>query len=445
MSDQDSKDYSLALLSGYILMGLHIVSQILLVPIYLKTLGKAQFGTLMLILAYINYAAFGTGWLNGSSQRLVAEHFSQGKIREFFQVYQTTRWTYLTYSMILAGAALVIGHCASYLGWTSEFFNFFFERPWVFILASCYFILHYEFSAERLMLFAIKEQFKANLMQIASTSFFVLTVIPGLFLKPSIELVFSCYFAGVLFARVITFFVWRGLNLPAVKDLQFTWTDKKRVLKQMAGPMGMGYLAFGMIQLSVQADVILIGMLGGSLMAADFVLVWKIADVASQLVHKVPEYMIPYIMSMDALNDEEKMKRTYSKAWKTVLALSIAAGLSYALLGRFIVQIWVGDQSIPTDPLPYCLAGSMIFFSGMSKLPSIYSFATVRLRALVQVGAIELVSKLILTAALISSMGYLATLSAWNLVHLCGVAILYQKLYPGKRKLEESKATECAE
>jgi hypothetical protein len=61
-------EYPLSLLSGYLAMAGNIIAQVILVPVYLTTLGAEGFGVLVLMLAMINYALVCIGWLNGGLQ-----------------------------------------------------------------------------------------------------------------------------------------------------------------------------------------------------------------------------------------------------------------------------------------------------------------------------------------------------------------------------------------
>ena len=80
-------EYPLSLLSGYLWMAANIVAQLILFPIYLRSLGTAGFGVLVLILAMINYAGAGIGWLSGGLQRILGETFSTKNYAGFVQAF----------------------------------------------------------------------------------------------------------------------------------------------------------------------------------------------------------------------------------------------------------------------------------------------------------------------------------------------------------------------
>ena len=71
--------YAGALSTGYILMAAHMLTQIILTPIYLKTLGDEKFGLLMIFLNVITFAVFGISWFSGGLIRVLGEYWSNKK------------------------------------------------------------------------------------------------------------------------------------------------------------------------------------------------------------------------------------------------------------------------------------------------------------------------------------------------------------------------------
>jgi hypothetical protein len=79
----------------------------------------------------------------------------------------------------------------------------------------------------------------------------------------------------------------------------------------------------------------------------------------------------------------------------------------------------------------YVLAGGAIFWLTISRLPISAAYGTGRLRRLLQLGSIELLGKVLGTAALIGAYGLLAPLMAINIVHALGVAYGYRGVLRG--------------
>ena len=172
----------------------------------------------------------------------------------------------------------------------------------------------------------------------------------------------------------------------------------------------------------------LVSWLGGAKAAAEFYLVWKIAEVLVVLLGKIPESMAPYFVHMDVRSEHTELKRITRLGYGGVGAASLFTGIIYALLGPHLVALWVGDVHAPSNPLSYVLAGGAIFWLGISRLPVVLASARVALRQLNWTGGIELLGKLAITLLLFPHLGYVAVLLGINLVHGLGVSLLYFRL-----------------
>ena len=64
-------------------MSAHMLTQIILTPIYLNTLNDEKFGILMIFLNIITFAVFGISWFSGGLVRLLGEYWSNKKITKF--------------------------------------------------------------------------------------------------------------------------------------------------------------------------------------------------------------------------------------------------------------------------------------------------------------------------------------------------------------------------
>ncbi len=195
--------------------------------------------------------------------------------------------------------------------------------------------------------------------------------------------------------------------------------------------MGQGYFIYGMIFLVLQADIMIVGLLGGARAAAEFTLVWKIAEVLILALWRVSEHLKPVLVQMDVRGEADRLARVYRQGVWWLRAAALVTGLGYGLLGPWLVRLWVGAGNAPEDPIAYALAGAAIFWLGSARLPAVFAHALVRLRQLNAVAGLEVVAKLVLTVLLFPRFGILAPLIAISAVHLCGVAYAYPKLVKG--------------
>ena len=146
------------------------------------------------------------------------------------------------------------------------------------------------------------------------------------------------------------------------------------------------------------------------------------------MLSRVPEALAPYIVHMDTRGEVERLERTYRQGQRWIWAIAAAGGVFYAVFGHFIVSLWVGAENAPDDPLVYVLAGAALVWLAGARLPAVYAYAMVRLRALIVVTFVEVAGKVALTVALFPWIGYLAPLVAINVVHLSGIALGYAAL-----------------
>ena len=405
-------EYPLSLLSGYLAMAGGIIAQVVLVPVYLRTLGAEGFGLLVLMLAMINYATIGVGWLNGGLQRILGEAFGTGNNAGFVQALDVGKIIYLAYGA--AAALLGIGIVA------------FLDRSQLplgaAIVAGFFLVATYESAVERLALTAAARLAAVNLLQFSQVFVYAISVVFVLLAGGGLLGVFACQLGSVLFARFLLPLCWRGTR-PIAKHMIGTL---RPLLARLTGRMGGGYFLSGALFLTSQSDVLVIGWLGGAEAAARYVLLWKIAEVGVIALWRISESWSPILVRLDAMHEHTAIKRQYWHVAALLLVAAIPAGLAYALLGPWITMLWLGGEHAPKDQLGFVLAGTAIVWLGLARLPSILSYSFARFRVWTGIASVEVIARLALTVALYPRFGYLAPLVALNVVHLCGIAAAYQ-------------------
>ena len=405
-------EYPLSLLSSYLAMAAGVIAQVVLVPVYLKTLGAEGFGILVLMLAVINYATIGVGWLSGGLQRILGEAFGTENNAGFVQAIDVGKIIYLAYGV--AAALLGIGVVA------------FLDRSQVplgaAIFAGFFLVASYESTIERLALTAAARLVAVNLLQFVQVIAYAVSVVFVLRAGGGLFGVFACQLGAVLFARIPLPFCWRGTRPNAKHEVG----SLRPLLARLSGRMGGGYFLSIALVITSQSDVLLIGWLGGAEVAARYVLLWKIAEVGVTALWRISESWSPILVRLDAMNEHAAIKRQYWHVVTLLLVAAIPAGLAYALLGPWMTALWVGAEHAPKDQLGFVLAGSAILWIGLARLPSILSYSFARFRVWTGIASVEVMARLALTVALYPRFGYLAPLVALNVVHLCGIAAAYQ-------------------
>ena len=405
-------EYPLSLLSGYLWMAANIIAQLILVPIYLHSLGAAGFGVLVLILALITYANVGVGWLSGGLQRILGETFSTKNYAGFVQAVDVGKIILVAYSAAAAllgiGVVAFLGHTLVPLGAA--------------IVAGVFLVASYETSIERLALTAATRLVAVNLLQFVQVVVYAISVVLVLRAGGGLLGVFACQLGSVLVARILLPLCWQGTR-PTAKHSVST---PRPLLTRLTGRMGGGYFLSAALMLTSQSDVLLIGWLGGAEVAARYALIWKIAEVGVNALWRISESWSPILIRMDATNEHAILERQYRHIVALLLATAIPAGIAYALLGPWVTMLWLGAEQAPKDQLGFVLAGAGMVWMGLARLPSILSYSLARFRLWTAIACVEVAARLALTVAFYPRFGYLAPLVALNVVHVCGIAAAYQ-------------------
>ena len=413
-------------IAGYTFMGMNILMQVLYVPIYLKYLGKFEFGVLMLLLSFFNYASMGIVWMSGGMQRILGECAAVGDEEGFTRAYSLCKTVNCLYAALIALAMVLVGTVGLNVFFPGTPIEHRMSIQYSVIAAAIYFVVLYEFNVERLALAARQELVVGYLFQILSLVTFAIPVVFCLRAGGGLKSILICLLLGVISARVCSWIFWRKRGVIVVWRLP----DRESIpmLKRLTGKMGRGFMLYGPILLTIQADMLMVGKLGGALAAAQFALVWRIADALIQVFWKIPELIQPYIVQMDTRGEHGRLTKIYRRANILMQVLPLAAGIGYALGGYWLVRLWVGPAHAPYNPMGYALAGAAIFWMSSARLPSVYAFAKVEMRKLNTIAGVEMVGKLLLTIILFPRVSYLAPLIATRVMHAGGIAIAYRRM-----------------
>ncbi len=433
---ENNPDYAKSIVTSYAAAILNIVVQIILVPLYLQHLGKSEFGVLMILLAGINYLTIGVAWASSGAQRIIGEQWISEGFDEVSLTYGLVKVIFVGYALLVGlllmagtwfiGDMMQAGANGESLGITNS----------TALAMAVYLVVFFDFNVDRLTLSAIGKQAAANTLAMVAQIIFIVCVIPALDARMGLTGIMVAFSIGYAICRVLS---WAVLRRQRIRFRDPRSSDGG-TLRRLIGPMGLGYAAYGVLLMSLlQGDALLLGWLGGATMVAEFVLVWKIADVLAQMLWRIPETLVPYLVHMEAAGEHKRLERLYKTGHQWMAVAALCSGVAFAFLGGPVVELWVGEENAPDNALAYALAGGCIFWVVSARLPAIFAFSLVRLRPLNMVLAGELAGKLVLTLALFPFMGYMAPLLATNTVHVFGVAYFYRKV--GAASLRETSHT----
>jgi len=419
--------FSFAITTGYALMGLNLLIQLGLVPLYIQKLGKVQFGMLMIIFSFMNFAALGVGWLSGGIARLLGEHAARQDHEQLAKTYITAKVLYVGYAVVVVLLLGVIGAISFVLSGEGPASLKWDDSVWLSIgIAALYFIAQYDFAIDRITLVAMTRQPAADLIQMVGLCVTALFVTTWLVNGGGMAGVLGGYLLGTLMARIGSWRYMKQTGLHILPSLsRYGGMDS---WKKLVGITSGGYFIYGVTLLAMQADTMVVGWLGGSALAAEFTLVWKIPEVIIQLIWRIPGALEPYIIRLDTLGRYERIQDIYKQGLGWMLGASVLASVMYALLGHPFVMLWVGTAQAPSSQLAYVFAALAMFWLCAVRWPAGFAHATVRLRQLNWVAGLEVVGKLTIALMLFPKLGYTAFFIAISLVHFFGAFWMYLRL-----------------
>lgn len=424
------KDYSGAVLLSYCLTFTNAISQVLLIPMYIKYLGMTYYGTYILILSFINYIGIGSGFLSGGILRMASEQYAS-KDREGLRItYTVSKMFYLGYGLfagiLFALYATIIKRSLFFMTGTNGLI--------IIIETICLIVVRYDLAIEYQMLVANKKQMVSNTFQIVFQVLYLMVTIPMLKW-------FSCNLETLLLVNCLSQFAVKLLILLYKREIGNTIelikpsSVMKPTCKRLLGSQGLGFFIYSIIILTSQADILIMGTIGNAEDVAIYSMTWKVAEMGIQLLWRIPEMMQPYIMQADALDDKDTIVRAYKKINRIMIGLSGIGALVFIFAGRFVIKLWMGQEYVEIDDVRLILTGMAIFWLGIERLPAILAYSTLRLKQLDTVAGIEIVIKVIAFVMLYPRVGIIAPLIAINIEHILGIAYSYYRL--GRNTVKE--------
>ena len=413
------KSYALALLTGYILIFAHMLAQILLTPLYLNILGEEKFGLLMIFLNIITFAVFGIAWFSGGLVRVLGEYWSNKNLSKFNQTLILGKYIFTSYSIIVSIFSMIAFVTIKNAGYLNEI------DILTITIISLYFVLTYEALSERQAFVGANWQAFGNCIELTKVIVFSLLTVYFLPKYKSIDIVFLALIMGVITQRIITG-SYLKFSLNFVGWGKFS-NSMKPDLKRFMSRDGLNYLYFGTLVLLLQLDVVIIGIIGGPVLAGKFVLLWKIPEVFGLILGKIPSSLEPKIIHLDSKSELSSYDKLFLKSRTLFVILCLITSFIYMFLGEYLVKLWVGNNA-PKDDWMYYIAGIALFFYSISRWPISFAFAQVKLKKLIKVSFIELIFKFIFTLVLFEYFSYLSPLIGMILIHIIYVAKGYQSI-----------------
>lgn len=424
---KNNPDFAAAIVISYGLMAWQIVLQIFLVPLYLQTFDAYRFGALMILVGYAGFAFPLASSLYSVLLRLFGEAETNADNDQLSSLYVAAKLVFVSIGLICGLALLVVelAHPVLFDDAPAEIHG---ELIHALLLSIVHLLLLCELAVDQTLLASSQRQAAVNLVTIVGLATFSVSVVPALLLGADLIEVMGCFILGDVVSRVLAAMIVR-------RYFRIRWRQSfgrlTEAMRRIFRAQAWRYFSFTTMTSVLQADVILVGLIGGPLAAAKFVLVWKIAELLTLVLSRVTQHLQAEFVRMDLREEQGRLIRIYNELYGGLLAVALLFAILYSVFGQWIVGRWVGESAVPMEPWAYVLAGVTILWLGMARLPITVALSLNRMTPLLRLVGSELAAKLLLIFLLFPHADYLAPMIAISLVHVCGVAYGYYALGRG--------------
>jgi O-antigen/teichoic acid export membrane protein len=393
--------------------------QFSLTPFYLKYLGVNQFGVLMLLLNIINFAAIGITWMSGGFVRIIGEYWAREDIVGFRHAFAVGKYIFTLYAVVVVVLGIATWWFLQGRTADNDLLVYFV------LLAGFYLVINYEALPERQAFFGTNRQATGNYIEGLRVILFALMTYLLLPALGDMSAIWIALMAGVAVQRLLMGIYWK-------KQVGGTgWRRYEPVmiplLKRLSGTQGVGYVSYGVLLLTLQADTIIVGIFGGTEMAGQFALLWKIPEAISLLLWRIPSAIEPRVIQLDARGEKEQIYTLFRQGRRWFILLAGLVSLVYMFIGQLLAELWVGKNA-PEEGWMYVVAGIALFFNTIARWPISFCYALVKLSALNKIVAIDVAIKLVLTVLLMPFLNIASPFVASIIGHLVYLAYSYQRM-----------------
>ena len=417
--------YFFGLASNYLNQLLSVLVNLILIPYLLTRMGTRMTGVYLVLMTVANFAAVGVGWVAGAGVTRMAmldvtrDRELIGRIHRLvvlaFGIYGTAVLA------VTALASLLVGRW-----WLTDASVESIEQiRRACLLLGVYVWISYVHNADLALLTALLRQGEANLYRAGAQALFGVAAIGLLAHGARIDVLLA---AQVLATLAVATAVRISLRFRSIiSRWEWTWPDKI-VVAQVLVATGGSYFLFGIAQFALMyADVFVVGAVLGSEAVTAYIVVWKIAEFSGLVISRISETLSPYLTRIGAHGSVSELRALFLTTSRLQHGLAIAVGCGYALIGPWLVGLWVGVENRPTQWWLYALCGGGIVFQVVNRHDVILHFALERIGRLVVPHIVEVALKLGLTVVFFPALGFGAPLAAFAVVQVFGMTWWYRR------------------
>lgn len=387
-------DHKKYVIFSYLTIGANILTGFMLFPLILQNIGLAALGVFGLLFSTKSLIEIGIGWLSGSITK------------------NLIKYKYLKADISTLSFIINIGY--GFLSFVIIFLYGYFLKE-EYLLTFTYFGL---FSLISFSIVPFYEIFISELKQYQTAFFrflqqFIFMILSiGIFFIIEIKSL-ADIFLMLLFSVIFVFLI---VSLYFFKTVKIKFSIKnisKKMLNKLVLNDGIKYFFNGMSTiLLLQIDVILIDYLYGSQSAGIYLIIWKIPNTIIMLGWRLSD---PFqaIIAKNIQTKKEEIKIQFFNFEKKMLIVSFLLALGYMLFGKYILNIWLGEDNIPNIKYMYLIPALVVAFSIMQRVYLSTNYYTKGLETITRLQFIEIGFKIVFIVFSFDFFKELSSIVGW--------------------------------
>ena len=346
-------------LASYLNTAVSMVSNLVLVPMYLFYFGKEEYGLWLVVLSIVSYLGFSNLGIAQSVANLVAGTNAKNDTEGINSIVATGFWLYVAIiilvSIIIISVVLIVP-LEDLLNVPETLKNVVIP---VFVISSTFFLLKLPMSIFNVTLRSLNLIYKEQLFGLLFTVIQFIGVVFVLFSGSGIIWLSVVYGATGLLSGIVLF-VYLHKLVPGF-SVSSKFASKTRV-KNLLAPGGYFFvlqLASGLIWAT---DNIIISSIIGIAEVASYAVAFRVFMLTIGIVSVVTASMLPSITAAYAQKNNELVSNLYVHALKLCFGLGILITIILASVGPELMITWIGIDNYVGDTTFYFIIG-LIFIS----------------------------------------------------------------------------------
>lgn len=387
-------DHKKYVIFSYLTIGANILTGFILFPLILKNIGLSALGVFGLLFSTKSIIEIGIGWLSGSiTKNLIKYKYLKADISTLSFIVN------ILYGLLSFIIILLYGY------FLKEEYLLTFIYFGLFSLISFSIVPFYE-----ILISELKQYQTAFFRFLQQFLFMILSI--GIFFMIEVKSLADVFLMLLLSVGIV--FVFVSIYFFGVINIRFSIKNiSKKMLNKLVLNDGIRYFFNGMSTiLLLQIDVILIDYLYGSESAGIYLILWKIPNTIIMLGWRLSD-PLQAIIAKNIKSKKEEIKVKFFSFEKKMLVLSFFLTLGYALLGKWVLEIWLGNENIPNLEYMYIIPAIVIAFSIMQRVYLSANYYTHGLDIITKLQFVEIIFKIAFIVFTFDYFQELAPIVGW--------------------------------